>query len=247
MIAVSIGADTSIIRMVAADGSGSTDIKTGLVAAEDPLFRPMDGGQILFRGKAANGAWGLYVMNRDGTNLRLLELDPGLAADDGYAEGADYYFRDPSWSPDGNRLMYHTLELDPASPEETGFRIHITDISSAGAVTADRRLEFDRAADDEFAATWLPSGTGIVFRSVETNVYRLFTADVSPGAQARDLGVIGVDFIGAVVSPDGRQIVLSIPGVAADQRTFSVMDLATLQATPFTAASDDFAWQRTAD
>ena len=35
----------SIIRMVAADGSGSTDIETGLVASENPMFRPADGGR----------------------------------------------------------------------------------------------------------------------------------------------------------------------------------------------------------
>ena len=137
--------------MVRTDGSGITDIETGLPIAENPVFRPSDGQQMAFRGQATDGTWGIYLIGRDGTNMQRLDLDPGLRErPDYYAENRDDYFHAAAWSPDGTRLMYYTLEPDPTSPAGPGFRIHIADVSAAGAVTADRKLEFDRSADDEF-------------------------------------------------------------------------------------------------
>src|SRR4051794_18817604 len=76
-------------------------------------FRPSDGRQVTFRGKATDGTWGLYVIGRDGSGLTRLDLDPGFATDENYDINADYY----------------TLEPDPTSIAGPGFRIHIADVS----------------------------------------------------------------------------------------------------------------------
>src|SRR4051812_16207775 len=83
-IAVSLDEDLSVIRIVRTDGSGSTDIDTGLLAAENPIFRPSDGKEITFRGQATDRTWGIYVIGRDGSNMLRLDLDPGFAADPEY-------------------------------------------------------------------------------------------------------------------------------------------------------------------
>lgn len=246
VVAVSLDGDRSVVRMVKTDGSGYTDIKTGLNAADNPIFRPSDGGQVAFRGMSTDGTWGIYMIDRDGANMQRLDLDPGFATDPEYAVNSDNYFYGPTWSPDGTRLLYYTLEPDPESPAGPGFRVHLADVSAAGAVTHDKKLEFARTADDEFAPGWLPSGTGIIYQSVDGSTHREFVVDLSAGSLPRDLGVIGSDYIGTVISPDGRQVVLSVPSAASDKPTSLAVDLTTLATTPLATGGDDLVWQRTA-
>lgn len=243
-IAVSLDGDVSVIHMVASDGGGSTDIRTGLLGAWNPVFRPAGGGQMAFRGQATDLTWGIYLIDRDGANLRRLELDPGFEADDSYATNRDYYFESPAWSPDGTRLMYHTLEPDSSSVAGPGFRIHIADVSAAGSVTSERTLEYDPSSDDEYAAAWLPSGDGIVYQTIEGTAHRLMLAGLADGAVARDLGIVANDHIGFQVSPDGKQVIASVP-VGAEAFDTWVVDLTTFASTKV-AIGDDYSWQRRA-
>lgn len=244
-IAVSLDGDRSVIRMVDAVGGGSTDIRTGLMVAENMVFRPSDGQQMTFRGQAGDGTWGLYLINQDGSNMLRLDLDPGFQDDAFYAENSDYYFGSPSWSPDGTKLMYSTLEPDPTSPEGPGYRIHVADVSATGVVTGERTLEFDRSADDEWDAAWLPQGDAIIFQTVEGIAHRLMVVGLAPGSTPRDLGLTDTEGISYILSPDGRQV-MSSTKVGAHERTFSVTDLVTLETTTLTLAGDDWSWQRTA-
>ncbi len=120
VIAVSLDGDRSVIRMVSTDGSGFTDIKTGLNAADNPVFRPSDGQQLAFRGLARDGTQGIYLIGRDGSNMERLDLDPGFASDPSYSENIDAYFHAAAWSPDGSQLLYYTLEPDSSSPAARG-------------------------------------------------------------------------------------------------------------------------------
>ncbi len=137
-IAVSIDGDQSVIRMVATDGSGSTDIKTGLQVAENPIFRPSDGQQMTFRGQAADGTWGIYLIGRDGTNMQRLDLDPGFTTDAFYAENSDFYFQGPAWSPDGGEADVLHARARPIVARGTRFPDPLAMCQPAGAVTADR-------------------------------------------------------------------------------------------------------------
>jgi Tol biopolymer transport system component len=237
--------DRSIITMVRADGSGSTVVHTGLAVAENPVWRPVDGRQLAFRGEDTTATWGVYVMDRTGTTPVHLDLDAGFKDDPYYTENFDYYFQSVAWSPDGTKLMYHTLEPDPTSPAGPGFRIHIADIDHSGAVTAERKLEFDRSADDEFSAAWLPTGDGIVYDHLEGTESHLMSADASGTKPARDLGLVGQEWIGFQISPDGHQVISSVTPIAGSEPSSQVTDLASGSTSPITIPSD-FAWQRTA-
>jgi Tol biopolymer transport system component len=244
VIAMTNDVDRSIITMVRADGSGSTVVHTGLAVAENPVWRPVDGRQLAFRGEDTTATWGVYVMDRTGTTPVHLDLDAGFKDDPYYTENFDYYFQSVAWSPDGTKLMYHTLEPDPTSPAGPGFRIHIADIDHSGAVTAERKLEFDRSADDEFSAAWLPTGDGIVYDHLEGTESHLMSADASGTKPARDLGLVGQEWIGFQISPDGHQVISSVTPIAGSEPSSLVTDLASGTTSPITIPSD-FAWQRT--
>ncbi len=142
--------------------------------------------------------------------------------------------------------MYHTLEPDPTSPAGPGFRIHIADVSATGAISNERKLEFDRSADDEFNAAWLPSGDGIVFASLEGSVQRLLVADLASGSTVRDLGLRDNTGISYIVSPDGSKVISSTQ-FGSVGRTMSMTDLTTLASSVVEGVQDDWSWQRTAD
>jgi len=245
VIAVVNDARPSIVTMVRADGSGSTDIDTGLAGVEGPVWRPLDGRQLAFRGRDATGTWGIYLIDRRGSAPVHLDLDQGFKADPFYVENAQFYFGSPAWSPDGSRLMFHTLEPDPSSPAGPGFRIHIADIDATGGVTADRTLEFDRQADDEFAAAWLPTADKIVFSTIEGTTHRLAVGDPAGTKPARDLGLVAQDSLGYQVSPDGLQILSSLKATSTSETTVQLTDVSSGTTSPLTI-NDDYAWQRTA-
>jgi Tol biopolymer transport system component len=245
VIAVTNDVDQSIITMVRADGSGSTVLHTGLAIVENPIWRPVDGRQLTFRGKDTTGTWGIYVMDRDGSDLVHLALDPGFQTDEYYDLNSDYYLQSPAWSSDGSKLMFYTLEPDPTSPAGPGFRIHIADVDGSGIVGAERKLEFDRQADDESSAAWLPGGDGIVFATLEGTTHRLMLSEPTGTKPARDLGVVAGDWIGFQVSPDGRQIISTSKPTSTSPALIQVTDVASAITTTL-AISDDYAWQRTA-
>ena len=71
----------------------------------------------MFRGRAPDGTWGLYLVRIDGGGPTRLDLDPGFELDRNYGINTDYYFLAPTWSPDGGRLAYHTLEESTVDPD----------------------------------------------------------------------------------------------------------------------------------
>jgi Tol biopolymer transport system component len=245
VIAMTNDVDRSVITMVRADGSGTTVVDTDLAVAENPVWRPIDGRQLAFRGQDMNGTWGLYLMDRDGSNITHLDLDAGFRLDEFYTINSDYYFQSAAWSPDGSRLMFHTLEPAPGAPAGPGFRIHIADIDAVGAVVAERRLEFDLQTDDEFNATWLPAGDGFVFSTIEGAEHRLWTGDPGGVGPARNLGPVAADWIGFQVSPDGREVISSLKATSTADTTVQVTELSSGATSPLTI-HDGYAWQRTA-
>jgi hypothetical protein len=83
-------------------------------------------------------------------------------------------------------------------------------------------------------------------------VHELWIGSTAPGAAATSLGITSAnaDFnaanIGAVLSPDGRQLIAIVPkGGDAPPETF-VVDLATRQKTPVYLGADPN-WQRLAN
>jgi Tol biopolymer transport system component len=84
------------------DATGSQPpIRLAAAAGLDSIvFRPTDGGEILFRALVA-GQYGLFVMNVDGTNVRTLR-EPNVPTHfDQHLDGLTY-------SPDGARIFYQS-------------------------------------------------------------------------------------------------------------------------------------------
>lgn len=246
VIALTLDDDPSRIRMIRADGSGISVIETGLKTAFSPIFRPPDGRQLTFRGEAPDGTMGIYVIGRDGSDLRRLELDPGFETDPAYAVDAPYYFNAPQWSADGQTMLYHQLEPDPASPEGAGFRIHQATVEPAGEVTDERILEFDRAMDDEMEPTYLPSGDGFTYQTIDNGIYKLWVVSTAPGSRPRQIGAQTSSWQGRLTSPDGTTLITYFGGVDTGSGwTMRRIDLATGRVTPMTIG-DDLSWQRLA-
>ena len=251
-----IGPSTAI-SLVRTDGSGGRILDLKGMPAGMPTFRPTDGQQLLIRG-LTHGAigmdWGFYLVNLDGSGLTKLDLDPGFADDPDYNGNRDYYFLSPMWSPDGTRIAFHTLEPIPGDP---GFRVHTAAVSASGTVSDEHILEYDPASTDEFAATWLPGGDGLVFESLGSGVLKVRTGAPDPGATARDIGdaaQVGSGWpdggVTYALSPDGALVVArtQLPaGSGAGPRPLWVSDVATGRDTRDLFAADDIvSWQRLA-
>ena len=234
------------LTFVQSDGSGSSVIDTDLAMIEVPIFRAPDGSVVTFKGQDTNGVMGIYQMARDGSDLVRLALDPGFETDDYYDINAQYYFNDPVWDSTGSTLLYHTLEPAPGSPAGPGFRIHVADVTPAGAVEDERLIEFDPETDDEFHATFLPDGQTFVFETIETVTHQLWVGSTVPGSVPRALDVVADGrFIGYQVSPDGTQLLASWSANDAATPGVVQVDIASGAATPL-AIRDDYTWQRRA-
>jgi hypothetical protein len=249
-LAVMVDGNRSIIQFIDTETGSIREIDTGLVATNGVVWRPSDGAQLAFRGRDSTLTWGLYLINRDGTGLKRLELDPGFESDPYYAENWDAYFQGPAWSADGTQLLYQQLEPMPASPAGPGFRNRVATIDTDGVVTGDRILEYNTATDDDFLGTWLSPDT-ILFQTVDNSRHRLFIGSVAEGhGPARDLGLDGNEWIPYAVSPDTQSAIVTLPGAVGGPPNIVSADLATGAWVPTqfaTARDPGISWQRLAE
>jgi hypothetical protein len=245
-VAVLMDRSPSTIFMIDADSGSTTEIDSGLAYIQKLAWRPPDGAQLAMRGRdAVTTQWGIYLINRDGTGLQRLNLDPGYESDPTYDQDSWSYFDGVAWSADGSRLLYYGPEPAPDSPAGPGFRNHVASIDAGGAVIEERILEFDASMDDEFAGAWL-SEDSILYQTVEGLEHRMVVGSLSEGqGSARDLGVSVNDWIPYFLSPDTQSMLVSLPGPDGSRDIRSI-DLATGASTPTQLGADDISWQRLA-
>jgi Tol biopolymer transport system component len=218
------------IMVIPSDGRAATylDVK---MSAEQPSWRP-DSEQILFRGGPWDGDGDLYLVRRDGTGLRKLDLPTeGIGGKDDFGHGF-------SWSPDGKQIAYELVDtLDPAKAGvgvNDGLRLHIATIDPVGRVISERRVEFDPRADNELQPAWLPTGDRLVFQTREGNEDYLSVAPVpAPGGSGAGTATrVGPassagDGLGYEIAPDGHSLLVLFWKEQQGWR----YDLDTLQAT----------------
>jgi TolB protein len=106
--------------------------------AENPMWRPPDGREILFRGESRDG-FGLYASRLDGTDVRQI-------MGSSHTEFSALYF---DWSPDGNQVAY---QWDDGSGD---YRIYVA--------PADGRTRRAVTSAGAIGPTWSPDGTKILF------------------------------------------------------------------------------------
>ena len=204
------GAGTRLTHDPAGPGDprGATD--------HHPLWNP-HGGWILFQ-SGRNGFNELYVVRADGTGehaVAATEIYSGAdalsiagrtnAPDHGDAVSSDRFDPDPSWSPDGSRILYTERSrqffsgkllvraFDPASgtaQPPTSLYMAANDRGGAWAVNT---------------ATWLPDGHQIVAVLQESGWDKLWLLPAA-GGKPRPLTVGAGEDESPVVSPDGSSV-----------------------------------------
>ena len=87
------------LEVLDAAGKAAPRLLAEDLEADSTVYRPPNGDEIMIRGKV-DGVWGLYAMDTDGSNIRLL----AAAKQEGPPE-QDLTF--PAYSPDGTRIYYN--------------------------------------------------------------------------------------------------------------------------------------------
>jgi Tol biopolymer transport system component len=194
-VATYIGGAYNGIYLLNRFGKGLTKIVGNSNFDGNPAWSP-DGTKIAFRSNlhGPSGDYGrIFIVNRDGTGLR--QLSPEVAA-------TDYQFDDdPSWAPDGTRLMFSRSGVlylinadgsgltstgvsgaDPAwSPDGTQIAYSSLSGGADGLFVMDqsftsRRLTTPVQADQR--PRWSATGTQLVFDRVESNVFQIYKVGV---------------------------------------------------------------------
>jgi hypothetical protein len=90
-------------------------------------------------------------------------------------------------------LVFHTLEESQGTDVDPGFRLHLVEVDAAGALVSETTLLPDAAIDDEFQASWLPDGSGLVAHRLDEGASGLVVWPVAPEGNGpgpvRELGV----------------------------------------------------------
>jgi TolB protein len=183
------------IWIARADGTGQRRLTDGPEHDTTPSWSP-SGGQIVFaRGREVPGWYDLdydiYVINRDGTGLRLLTGEPRRSE------------LDPAWSPDGGRIAFATDIVNPDGLPHPEVVLGLQSLRSDGGdpqmIVPAGRLAYE--------PDWSPDGGSIAY----TNGRQIFT--VNPDGTGVTAIPNGSAFsrVDPSWSPDGSRIAFGGP------------------------------------
>jgi Tol biopolymer transport system component len=162
------------VWLMRSDGSGLRRLtRNPYAGAEcgcdtDPAFAP-DGRRISFvRVRAESGGLGaLFLMNRDGGNLRRLtrwHVDPGVKH---------------AWKPDRSELLISS-NSNPAPGESSNIYVLRPDGTTLRALT-----HFHGGSPNALAGSWSPDGRWIVLKTDERGGYQVYVMDAHGRSRTR--------------------------------------------------------------
>ena len=181
------------IYVMDVDGSNPTNISNDLASNDREAFWSPDGTQIVFvsntnaLGTNSDGDLELFMMDSDGNNLVQLTFN----------DEPEY---DPSWSPDGTKIVYGS-EFE--QPSEDDGEIFWIGVDSNGATTNPIQLTTNTAF--EFQPRWEPNSEGIVYISNfggGQDIWRKSPLTAAPV----EIIANGLTYGNPTVSPDGNKI-----------------------------------------
>jgi uncharacterized protein YjbI with pentapeptide repeats len=190
-------------------------------AGVPPLFvHPGGGGTIAFQ-HDADGNWDVFLMNWDGTDVRVLTDDE------------DYNFH-PELSPDGESVVF--VRGNPLSDRDGDNEIFVMD--SRGDHL--RQLTDNDLWDDQPA--WSPDGSKIAFSRWEEDTWVVYVMD-SDGSNPVALTKPEFSAMGPSWSPDGTRLVVVAFNAQAERFFVSVMDADGSDPVPlFSTAGAEPSW-----
>lgn len=166
---------------IAADGSAEHPIVEGPTDESTPAVSP-DGKRIAFAAAEEGNDSGnaLYVANRDGSRVRMVL--GGL--------GWKWW---PSWSPDGQKLVFHNWNPDWAVSS-----IQVIGVNGKGLRSIGR-------PGYVWAPTWSPDGDSIAFTSSSARGSEIYVMSAD-GRRIKRLATGDISAFRVAWSPDGRWI-----------------------------------------
>jgi hypothetical protein len=196
---------------LAVDGTAPVRLNAGNVSRE-PSPSP-DGSQYVFAvsQELQIGGWqhDLYVVNRNGTNMRWLTRTPGIE-------------EQPEWSPDGARILFHGV----ANGRADLFLINVDGTALVNLTTG-----LPATLIDKREAAWSRDGTQIVFIGVTETQHKVWTMKAD-GTDARQITTdSGLDRF-PTFSPDGQRIAFNRFNGAVPSYGDDIMIVPTAGGTP---------------
>ena len=175
-----------------ADGAGNVRVTTILDdGARNYHVQPSSDGRLIAFDSDRDGERGVYIANRDGTDVRRV-------SGSGYAAV-------PSWSPDGKRLAY--VRAEPNNPKVWNLWLLTlgSDKDGSGSKPAERLTRY--RIGQPWAASWFNDGRRICYAHED----KLIILDLVTGRRREfDSPVKGRLLRTPAVSPDGSKVVFQV-------------------------------------